>query len=184
MPQSTLSSKNLITNFQTCFLCSECPTNFFFFLVFIFFLQWLFAPLIFILLLPVLPHVRAYIFFQLPLPLLRNSMSFPTRHPQHSFGWSISELRLFVCIVLWLKVYGHYQKNSYSVTIPTPSLGRKTSAAFFYFIGLIDGSTTQRRSSSTHHKLFILLGKPYIVERPKSARKKKRLYPPSSVFHG
>ena len=125
-------------------------------------------------------------FFQLLMPLCCTSRSFSTPHPQYFFGWSISELQLsFVCIFLWLNVYGHYHKNSYSITISTPSLGRKTSAAFLILLACLMAIQPSEEGAPPTTRLFILLGKPYIAERPKSAKKKKKgLHPPSSVLHG
>ena len=113
------------------------------------------------------------IFFPTPDAPLLYSRSFSTPHPQHFFGWSISELQLsFVCIFLWLNVYGHYHKNSYS--IPTPSLGRKTSAAFLILLACLMALQPSEEGAPPTTRLFILLGKPYIVERPKVQEKKKK----------
>ena len=114
-------------------------------------------------------------FFRLLMPLCCTSRSFSTPHPQYFFRWSISELQLsFVCIFLWLNVYGHYHKNSYSITISTPSLGRKTSAAFLILLACLMAVQPNEEGAPPTTRLFILLGKPYIVERPKSAKKKKK----------
>ena len=120
-------------------------------------------------------------FFQLLMPLRCTSRFFSTPHLQHFFGRSISPICLYLFVIkcIWTLSQIQLLNNHFN-----PFFGEKNICCLFNFIGLLDGSTTQWRRSPTHHNALHPAGEAIHSWKTKKCNNKKKLYPPSSVFHG